>query len=343
MSSQEPSCCFVLCRQDALSLAIEAGKEDIVRRLIGQDIKLLKRKTLAARMTPWHMAAFWGHASILKALVDLLLNSGEDTPTLLTSSLRRIVSGRSSPEQLLKVFLHQRSRGGITPLMLAARGGHTEAVAYLLSIGERKGGAQLECSSQVLSSFRILNHLLSFEPLCFISLGSDCWQYDSQGLTALHHAAIGGHVAVLTELLTNPPLPTRLASTQHSASCKCVVVQESRALDGSSVPITSICPPPPFHSYVQCVDMYGWSALHHACAHKQEASVSTLLGYDANLIARTFTQTDRTASDYYFLPSGVTPLHIAAAQGNLSMITLLLRAYVSSYARGKHAGMQLTA
>ena len=31
---------------------------------------------------------------------------------------------------------------------------------------------------------------------------------------------------------------------------------------------------------------------------------------------------------FMYLPSGVTALHIAASQGNLSMITLLLRAHV---------------
>ena len=32
------------------------------------------------------------------------------------------------------------------------------------------------------------------------------------GLTALHHAAMNGRVAVIKELLTNPPEPSPLAS-----------------------------------------------------------------------------------------------------------------------------------
>ena len=51
---------------------------------------------------------------------------------------------------------------------------------------------------------------------CFLCLimhaGSDCWQGDSNGLTALHHAAKKGHVDVMGELLLNAPEPSLLAS-----------------------------------------------------------------------------------------------------------------------------------
>ena len=42
--------------------------------------------------------------------------------------------------------------------------------------------------------------------------GSDCWQGDSNGLTALHHAAKKGHVDAMGELLLNAPEPSLLAS-----------------------------------------------------------------------------------------------------------------------------------
>jgi ankyrin repeat protein len=94
-------------------------------------------------MSPWHLAAYRGHVSVLKVLVDVVLHV-QDVPMLLTSTLGRMFSMPPTAERLLKMFLQQGCRGGVTPLMLAARGGHTEAVAYLLSIGERSAHACMQ-------------------------------------------------------------------------------------------------------------------------------------------------------------------------------------------------------
>ena len=39
--------------------------------------------------------------------------------------------------------------------------------------------------------------------------------------------------------------------------------------------------------YVDVVDIYGYSSMHHATAESKPEAVATLLAYDANMIART--------------------------------------------------------
>lgn len=77
--------------------------------------------------------------SVLKTLTDTVLNSSTaEVDRMMRTSMQRMLSHiTNTPQQLLTRFLMQGSKGGLTPLMLAAQEGHTEAVAYLLSIGEK--------------------------------------------------------------------------------------------------------------------------------------------------------------------------------------------------------------
>ena len=128
--------CVCLSRpKDLFTAAVEAGREAEVQALLQRDIGLIKRRSLGARHSAWHLAAQCGHVRVLQALVDAVLH-GHDVGAMMNSSLRRMLAMTSTPERLLHTLLRQGCRGGLTPLMLASQGGHAEAVAYLLSIGE---------------------------------------------------------------------------------------------------------------------------------------------------------------------------------------------------------------
>lgn len=132
----------------------------------------------------WHNAAAAGHVNVLRALAEAVLQTSEHSDAL-TSSLKRILSMPSGHEQLIKGFVTNDSRGGVTPLALACQNGHVEAANYLLSIG------------------------------------SDCWQADVMGLTPLHMAVKKGSVPMIRELMAiEPPPPTSLASHLNSPTIK---------------------------------------------------------------------------------------------------------------------------
>ena len=126
------TCFCLISRKDAFSQAVEEGREDEVHDMLRRDVRLMKRRGLPSRRSAWHIAAAMGHTNVLKTLVDVVLSGGANV----ASSLRRMLAMSTTSEELLKGFLLQGSGGGLTPLMLAARAGHGEAVAYLLSIGE---------------------------------------------------------------------------------------------------------------------------------------------------------------------------------------------------------------
>ena len=75
---------------------------------------------------------------------------------------------------------------------------------------------------------------------------------------------------------------------------------------------------------INCPDAAGWTALHYAVCTVHEETTATLLSCGANIIARTLKQ----HATFVQYPPGSTALHIAAAQGNLTMIIQILRAHV---------------
>ena len=101
----------------------------------GSDVYKRKRKYLSLHC---HKCA-QGHVGVLKTLTDTVLNSStQDVDNMMHTSLMRMLSVSTTPQQLLNKFLLQGCKGGLTPLMLAAQGGHAEAVGYLLNIGEER-------------------------------------------------------------------------------------------------------------------------------------------------------------------------------------------------------------
>jgi hypothetical protein len=77
--------------------------------------------------------------------------------------------------------------------------------------------------------------------------------------------------------------------------------------------------------YVDSLDQYGFTPLHHATWRDQRQAMIVLVNLNANLIARTLRQHDEGTA-----PAGSTPLHIACVIGCRDRVKLLLRAYVGT-------------
>lgn len=81
------------------------------------------------------------------------------------------------------------------------------------------------------------------------------------------------------------------------------------------------------------MDFCGWVPMHYAVYRGQVEAATALVLRDANIIARSLIYHHFASA----LPPGCSPLHIAASQGNLPMIQLILRAYVSLPGGGRNA------
>lgn len=79
--------------------------------------------------------------------------------------------------------------------------------------------------------------------------------------------------------------------------------------------------------YVDCIDGFGYTALHYATTAGHEQVMQLLMSYGADLIPRTMLMNSELLPHHAHAP-GATPLHIASAMGSLSCIKLILRSYV---------------
>ncbi|GFR45057.1 hypothetical protein Agub_g6430 [Astrephomene gubernaculifera] len=133
-----------------------------------------------------------------------------------------------------------------------------------------------------------------------LEIGADPWQGDHEGRNAAHLAAKYGAIRALQVLLGQErPLSSRAVIHNH-----------------------------PSTRLADCLDLFGWTPLHYATWCNRRSAMMLLIGFDANLIARSLL----LHSEYANLPAGSTPLHIACLHGCLDRVRMLLRAYYETAA-----------
>ncbi|KAF5832038.1 ankyrin repeat-containing domain protein [Dunaliella salina] len=207
---------------------------------------------------------------------------------------------------------------------LAAKNGHTNVLQELreavLSCGEEstKLNSSLRrvfavtCSGEsLLHKFVNWDTFTSQTPLILacrnghkeaasflLSSGANPWVGDAEGLTALHYAARHNHWEVIRALLQRPPPFSRAASRLNKSN----------------------------RAYIEVLDLYGYTPLHHAAAERNLDAVVTLLAHGADMIARTWFQ----SGFYPHFPRGMTALHIAAWRGHLPIAKHIVKTYFES-------------
>jgi ankyrin repeat protein len=220
----------------ALQQAVELDQAEIVRILLSRSKAELNVRGQGG-MTPLLLALSWGHAEIVK----YLLEAGADTTLVdetenaaLHQAARR---GHGEIVRLLlshsKAKLNLRGECGMTPLLLALSQGHTEIANYLLEAGadatlaDEAGNAALHQAAGRghAETVRILLSHSKAElnvrgqrgmtPLLLalsygraevanylLEAGADATLADEAGNAALHQAAGGGHAEIVRLLLS---------------------------------------------------------------------------------------------------------------------------------------------
>lgn len=114
----------------------ERGDTNIVTLIVGCNPQALSHSSVFGGNTVWHKAAKTGKVAVFEAMELVLQQAYEISSKDLSSSrvgLRRL--GDSSSD-VIKRVINKANMKGITPLMLACAGSHTEAVAWLLKHGK---------------------------------------------------------------------------------------------------------------------------------------------------------------------------------------------------------------
>eukprot|EP00798_Chlamydomonas_sp_ICE-L_P031424 gene31424-6599_t len=161
---------------------VRSGETGEVSQLLKQDISRVL-STDAHGMTAWQLAAEHGHLEVLKEL-DSMVCSAPDAYVRLNSTMSMVLSRGLDGDALVVKYMSSEAKGSLSPLMLAAKHGHSEVLEYMLQRSE------------------------SAAWFYWSALEVGIWGLDEQGRTALHHAVQWGHAACCSVLLREAPLPT---------------------------------------------------------------------------------------------------------------------------------------
>ncbi|XP_050458784.1 ankyrin repeat and death domain-containing protein 1A-like isoform X2 [Cataglyphis hispanica] len=239
--------------------AVIKNEADTVRKVLKETVDVDSRNNYGR--APIHWAASRGNTEIIEMLIQA------------------------------KCDIEARDKYGMRPLHMAAQHGHRDAVKMLINAGanvfavNKKQHTLLMCGARG-SNVSVVEYLAE----AVESLNGEA--IDSTGATALHHAAISGHPAVITAVANIPRIildaTDKKGQTPMHYACAEEHLEAVEALIGLG-------------ANVDAQDNDGNTPLHVATRTRHTGIAQLLLKAGAN--------TELTDAE------GFTPLHVAASQG----------------------------
>lgn len=125
----------------------EAGDTQLLSLILNGDARYLLHSSVFGGNTAWHKAAKAGKLEVLEAMEQLITKQFEGQQDVCCkdiSDLRLVILRLgSNPLDITRRLINRANLKGVTPLMLACMGGHTNVVAWLLKHGESCWGSLL--------------------------------------------------------------------------------------------------------------------------------------------------------------------------------------------------------
>ncbi|XP_011693596.1 PREDICTED: ankyrin repeat and death domain-containing protein 1A-like isoform X2 [Wasmannia auropunctata] len=239
--------------------AVIKNEADTVRKVLKETVDVDSRNNYGR--APIHWAASRGNTEIIEMLMQA------------------------------KCDIEARDKYGMRPLHMAAQHGHRDAVKMLINAGanvsaiNKKQHTLLMCGARG-SNVAVVEYLAE----AVESLNGEAT--DCTGATALHHAAITGHPAVITALANIPRIVLDATDKKGQTPMHCACAEEH--LDAVEVLIG-------LGANVDAQDNDGNTPLHVATRTRHTGIAQLLLKAGAN--------TELIDAE------GFTPLHVAASQG----------------------------
>ncbi|XP_018316615.1 ankyrin repeat and death domain-containing protein 1A isoform X1 [Mycetomoellerius zeteki] len=239
--------------------AVIKNEADTVRKVLKETVDVDSRNNYGR--APIHWAASRGNTEIIEMLIQA------------------------------KCDIEARDKYGMRPLHMAAQHGHRDAVKMLINAGanvsaiNKKQHTLLMCGARG-SNVAVVEYLAE----AVESLNGEAT--DSTGATALHHAAITGHPAVITALANIPRIVLDTTDKKGQTPLHCACAKEH--LDAVEVLIG-------LGANVDAQDNDGNTPLHVATRTRHTGI--------AQLLLKAGTNTELIDAE------GFTPLHVAASQG----------------------------
>ncbi|XP_011342679.1 ankyrin repeat and death domain-containing protein 1A isoform X3 [Ooceraea biroi] len=239
--------------------AVIKNEADTVRKVLKETVDVDSRNNYGR--APIHWAASRGNTEIIEMLIQA------------------------------KCDIEARDKYGMRPLHMAAQHGHQDAVKMLINAGANVSAVNKKQYTLLMCGARGSNvGVVEYLAEAVESLNGEAT--DCTGATALHHAAIAGHPAVITALANIPRIVLDATDKKGQTSMHYACAEEH--LEAVEVLIG-------LGANVDAQDNDGNTPLHVATRTRHTGIAQLLLRAGANI--------ELTDAE------GFTPLHVAASQG----------------------------
>ncbi|KAF6259018.1 ankyrin repeat-containing domain protein [Scenedesmus sp. NREL 46B-D3] len=189
----------------------EQGEASIVAWILASDAHYLSHSSVFGGNSVWHKAAKAGRVQVLEAVERVVQQqftvSCKDAHQLVAPY--RLARLGSSAAEVIARLVNKANLKGVTPLMLACAGGHTDAVAWLLKHGADvwrhdrvRRHTALHCAAQAGATDAVRLLLASTGNTAHPTTGKRLVEMGNHaGLTALHYAVHCEELEVVQQLL----------------------------------------------------------------------------------------------------------------------------------------------